>query len=208
MNSEKKIKVFDDVFDYQMREYVYNLAKNSNFKIGWEDTPIIEHREKVFLHSMWQHENAEFINKGFIPSIKNRELLELIGGRQPSLIVLNCTLKNDIYLPHTHIDQDVLLYYINMEWKREWYGETQFFSENLNEIIFTNPYVPGRMVWFDGTIPHTIKTQSSSAPKYRFSVSLFFEKLNNKLNSVRSMEKTEKLIKFDGKDIKIKPDAD
>ena len=63
-----------------------------------------------------------------------------------------------------------------MEWKQEWWGETQFLSEDLKEIIFTNPYVPGRAVWFDGAIPHTIKTQSAIAPKYRFSLSLFFWK--------------------------------
>ena len=63
-----------------------------------------------------------------------------------------------------------------MEWKQEWWGETQFLSEDLKEIIFTNQYVPGRVIWFDGEIPHTIKTQSFSAPKFRFSLSIFFDR--------------------------------
>ena len=176
IDKKQKIKIFDDVFEYQKREQLYDLSINSNFRIGWADTSIIEHSEKVFMYSRWDREYEMFVNKEFTPFIKNKELLELIGDREPVKVILNCTLHSDTYLTHTHRDNDVLLYYINMDWKQEWGGETQFLSENLNEIIFTNPYVPGRMVWFDGSIPHTIKTQSFDGSKYRFSVSLFFRK--------------------------------
>ena len=168
-----KIKIFDDVFEHMNKTYLYEKAVRSNFKIGWRDTDIIEHREKVYMHSEWEN---EMVARDILPLVKNKNLLELINSRNPSKCILNCTLQNDVYLPHAHPDTDVLLYYINMEWKQEWWGETQFLSEDLKEIIFTNPYVPGRAVWFDGAIPHTIKTQSAIAPKYRFSLSLFFWK--------------------------------
>ena len=175
-DKKEKIKTFDNVFEYQKRENIYELALVSRFQIGWEDTNILEHREKAFIHSRWDYEHNLFVEKEFIPHIKNKELLKLIDGRKPEQVVLNCTLQNDVYIPHVHRGDDVLLYYVNMEWKQEWWGETQFLSEDLNEIIFTSPYVPGRFIWFDGTTPHTIKTQSSVAPKYRFSLSLFFRK--------------------------------
>tara|TARA_R110002020_G_scaffold150066_2_gene326583 strand:- start:798 stop:1343 length:546 start_codon:yes stop_codon:yes gene_type:complete len=175
-DKKERIKIFDDVFEYQKKEQIYDLALNSNFQIGWADTSIIEHSEKVFMYSRWDHQHINFAKKKFLPFVKNQKLIKLIDGRLPTKVILNCSIHSDIYLPHTHRDNDVLLYYINMDWKREWNGETQFLSENLNEIIFTNPYVPGRMVWFDGCIPHTIKTQSFGGPKYRFSVSLFFRK--------------------------------
>ena len=172
-NKVDKIKIFDDVFKYSNRMSIYELTLNSKFKIGWQDTNIIEHREKIFMHSEWEN---KMVIKDILPLIKNKNLLELIDGRYPFKSIVNCTTVNDIYLPHTHPEQNVLLYYINLEWKQEWYGETQFYSEDLKEIIFTNQYVPGRVIWFDGEIPHTIKTQSFSAPKFRFSLSIFFDR--------------------------------
>ena len=36
-------------------------------------------------------------------------------------------------------------------------------------------YVPGRLLMFDGTEPHSIRPQSFSGPQYRFTVSVFFK---------------------------------
>ena len=49
-------------------------------------------------------------------------------------------------------------------------------KNNINDIKFTSSYVPGRIILFDGTTPHAIRPQSSMAPKFRFSVSVFFNK--------------------------------
>ena len=48
--------------------------------------------------------------------------------------------------------------------------------DNINNIAYTTPYIPGRFILFDGSIPHTIRPQSSKAPKFRFTISIFFEK--------------------------------
>ena len=44
-----------------------------------------------------------------------------------------------------------------------------------NNIIFTSPYIPGRIILFDGNIPHAIRPQSTNGPKFRISITLFFE---------------------------------
>ena len=62
-----------------------------------------------------------------------------------------------------------------MDWKDGWYGETIFYNpDNINDIVFTSPYIPGRIILFDGDIPHAIRPQSSKASKFRISLSLFF----------------------------------
>ena len=91
---------------------------------------------------------------------------------------MNCSLFNDVFYKHTHSDSDVLLYYVNMEWKEEWYGETVFQNED-GSILYTQKYKPCSAVWFDGSIPHLIKPQSATAPKFRFSVSIFFKRNDN-----------------------------
>ena len=48
-------------------------------------------------------------------------------------------------------------------------------TNNLKEIAYTSSYIPGRIILFDGSIPHAIRPQSVKAPKFRFTLSLFFE---------------------------------
>ena len=46
--------------------------------------------------------------------------------------------------------------------------------DDINSIEYTSSYVPGRIILFDGNIPHAIRPQSINAPKYRFSLSVFY----------------------------------
>ena len=172
--SERDIKIYDNVFTYNFMSKLYRHAIEADYNIGWADTNIIENRGRVFMFSLW--DLPDFIKSGFLDNIKNDDLLKKIKNRFPSRCVINCGTFGDIYHPHVHGDKEVLLYYVNLDWKVEWNGETAFYSDNLKEITLANPYVPGRMVWFDGKTPHSIKPQTHSAPKYRFTISLFFDK--------------------------------
>ena len=77
---------------------------------------------------------------------------------------------------HIHQKQQVCLYYVNLDWRDGWHGETLFYNpDNLKEIAYTSLYIPGRIILFDGSIPHAIRPQSVKAPKFRFTLSLFFD---------------------------------
>ena len=169
----KNIQIYDNIFSHSFKSKLYKDIIARNYNIGWADTNIIEHRDKVFMYSLW--EIKEFVKSNFLTNIKDKNLLKKINKRLPSKIVVNCSTFGDVYIPHTHSNKEVLLYYVNLDWKKEWYGETEFYSDNLNETILSNPYVPGRIVWFDGEIPHSVKPQSHIGPKYRFTISLFFD---------------------------------
>lgn len=62
----------------------------------------------------------------------------------------------------THIDSyyntgyRTLMVFINHKWQKEWGGEFQLLENNNNKakIIKTIEYVPGRIIIFDGNIPH------------------------------------------------------
>ena len=68
------------------------------------------------------------------------------------------------------------MYYVNLDWEDGWYGETMFYNPNdLDEIVFTSAYKPGRIILFDGNIPHAIRPQSIKGPKYRMTLTVLFE---------------------------------
>jgi len=167
------IKVYDNVFSRSDSQIFYDFITKSSFMIGWQDNQTIEDKGIQFMHSKWSTKDVEKI--GLLKKIKNKDLLKQINNRVPHNTVCNCSKFGEVYSPHTHdLKPDVLLYYANLDWKRQWYGETLFYSEDLKDIIHTIPYVPGRIVWFKGEIPHSIRPSSSIAPQYRFTVSFFF----------------------------------
>ena len=51
-----------------------------------------------------------------------------------------------------------------------------FYKNNKRDILLAAPYVPNRLIIFDGSVPHTITSQSVLGPTYRFTISLFFSK--------------------------------
>ena len=130
----KVIKVYDNVIERQYREDFYHIFSKRQFNIGWGDSVAIEDRDKQFWYSeIWIE---EFQKLGFLDKITDKDLLGKIDNRTPNQIVVNCTTYSDVYLPHTHYDTDVLLYYINLDWKQEWWGESLFYSDDLKDIIY------------------------------------------------------------------------
>jgi len=91
---------------------------------------------------------------------------------------VNLSTPTDCHWAHTHKDHTVLLYYVNKHWKHDWAGETMFFNDDLSEVAYASVYKPGRIIVFDGEIPHSVRPQSSIAPNYRFTLSLFFKNNN------------------------------
>ena len=92
--------------------------------------------------------------------------------------VINLATPSSIQFPHTHGDSTVITYYINPEWKKEYYGETIFYNDSMTHCVGTALYEPNSAVVFDGQIPHSIRPASHVAPSYRFSLSIFFRKRN------------------------------
>jgi len=176
LNDGKKIDVFDDVFSLQTRTDIFNYCINSNFKIGWGDSPLPERKpHDQFVHSQYTKKDLETIK--IFDCLKHKEISDTLNGCVDVMSILNLSVPSDVNHIHTHKEKKVLLYYVNLEWNQGFHGETLFYTEDLESIQFASPYTPGRIMVFDANIPHTIRPQSIIAPQYRFSLSIFF---NNK----------------------------
>ena len=170
------IETLDNAFSVNTRARYYDIFKKSNFNIGWEDTNEIETQSNKFLYSEYREKDLDRLS--LAKDICNTEFgREIFTKYSVSRCVLNLSKPGDIYINHTHIQSKVLLYYGNIRWQDEWCGETLFYNDNMKEILFASPYIPGRFILFDGNLPHTIRAQTSNAPHYRFTFSIF---LNNK----------------------------
>ena len=170
------IETFDNVFEESIRADIYFLAIMAKYQIGWDDTAVFEHRQFPCLHhSLTKQKWGEL---DLISRIQNQQLHNKINNLKFVSATINLAVPSSIQFPHSHNESHVLLYYINPEWKNEYYGETLFYDEFAEEIVHTSIYKPGRCILFDGKTPHSIRPSSHVAPQYRFTLFVSFTEKN------------------------------
>ena len=172
------IEIFDDIIPLSVRTAIYTFTANSNYRIvGWHDRSDLELRHKVNLHSNWSLENLQ--DSKIIPYVE--KVLQQSSFKDYTLkdfdqCVINLVKPGDFYYIHTHVIGTIsILYYVNLQWEQNWAGETLFYKENMKEIEFASPYIPGRFTLFDKE-PHTIRPQSIIGPAFRFTLGIFLRK--------------------------------
>lgn len=170
----RSIFIIDNAVTYTEQEKFYNAVVHESYKIGFEDTDAVERLSNKYLHCSWSPENL--YNSGFRDILAKTKLWDKVNTLALKRITINLSVPSDTYFPHCHHNQWSLIYYANLDWKTEWGGETLFYDNTLSNIVFASAYIPGRIILFDGEIPHSIKSQNDLAPHYRFSLALFFDK--------------------------------
>ena len=165
------IKIYDNFFPNDQSAHINNFVLKSLYKLGWEDTEEPQHRAYPNLHSSYSPEDVAKI-KILEPILKKVKLTK----KHYSKCMVNLTKPLDVNFIHMHPGCIVALYYANMHWDPEWGGETLFYEKDRKTIGLASPYIPNRLVIFDGKVPHTIKSQNLLGPSYRFTIGMFFNK--------------------------------
>ena len=168
------LSVFNNIVPYDIKHDIWEYCIKSNYKLGWVDT---EQPEKYDLNAYSHWSIEDFKLTGLLPHIQNCiNNTDLFTNKNLSKVICNLVRSNDVHYLHIHHNQQVCLYYVNLDWRDGWHGETLFYNpDDLSEIVYTSLYTSGRIILFDGSIPHAIRPQSVKAPKFRISLSLFFD---------------------------------
>jgi hypothetical protein len=177
VDDRRKIEVYDNSFSSAEKYQIYLYMVNSKFSISRISAPIPEANSvrKTLQCNLSLRDNLNigiFNNKIVVDYIRKQFQKNEI--RLHHAYILLCT-AGDLYQYHldSNIETNITgLYYGNIEWRPEWEGETHFSDENMSEIIYTSSFIPGRLVFFDATIPHKSSQPSADAPYYRFALAM------------------------------------
>lgn len=171
----KSLDVFDGIFPFGFVLNAYSFCKKSNFSIGWADGGDRNFaKEDEFIHCTFIDGDLEKL--GIVEHLqKIPYIVNALSGMVNTKNVLNLSFPTEANFVHTHPEKKVLLYYANTDWADGYHGETMFYSEDRRAVQFCSSYVPGRLIMFDGKIPHTIRPQSPIGPKYRFTLAMLFD---------------------------------
>lgn len=168
------IEIYDDIFSLQFKLNAYDFVKKSLFRLGWDDSTVPERKSHdLHLHSEYSREDLERL--GIIRELEGSPLLDSLAGYEIKRTVVNLTLPCSTFYIHHHPQSKILLYYVNIEWKDGWHGETMFYSDSLKEVEYCSPFTPGRIILFDGKCPHALRPQSFTAPQLRFTLAVIFD---------------------------------
>lgn len=170
-----KYEIIDNAYSAQDRWKMYDFARNSRYVFGWAESgweDVNGHRR--VLHSNYSLEDVE--NMGVLRLHNSSRIDELIGGRTPVKQVINLAAPSDTFNAHTHPDKEVFIYYCNFRWNPEWAGETIIYSEHEYEAEHAITFRPGRVLWLNAGVMHTLRPPSQAAPEHRFTFAALFNR--------------------------------
>jgi Rps23 Pro-64 3,4-dihydroxylase Tpa1-like proline 4-hydroxylase len=172
-------KVFDNTVPFNIQQHIYEFVIRSNYNIkGWSDRDDLD-ISKHDIHSKWSLQDLKnsLLYSYVIDVLEKTKNDFNFNDFEFQHSTVNLSKKSDYYYTHTHGEKIiVVLYYVNLEWKQEWAGETLFFDEYNKEAVGVNSFLPGRLIVFDGKTPHSIRPQSTIGPEYRFTIGTFVKK--------------------------------
>ena len=168
----KKITVIDDAFSMQKRIFFENFAIHSKYTNKGEDYATEFSNTSGIKNLVSGFTDEDFKN---FQLIGNCDYIDsfLVGKVISNYKIHLLTLAN-VSVPHTDNEQYTFLYYPNLHWDIRFGGETVFYSEDLTEIEYSSLYVPGRVIIFDGSIPHMGRTPTilCTKPRYVFAMNV------------------------------------
>lgn len=177
--NNKYIDVYDDLFTFEeisrmfikVRQYSYSAT---NFSDGFRSHIYGEkHKLKYVFQSREESINFGYINK--LKSVNPDFVNSYIVHRQ----YVNLGTLSDfdtVHIDDNHLESPrTALYYPHPDWNIHWGGHTHFFDDALEHIEYTAAYRPGRLVLFDGHIPHCGTPPNIAAQDKRYVVTSKFQ---------------------------------
>ena len=159
------IVTVDNPFGSAFHETLYDYVINSYFKIGSQDGPSpLDRRNHVYIHSDYSIDDVNRI--GLLDKLKQVPEFSLYKDLRLLRTTINCSVPSDTNFIHTHDNQISLVYYVNLDWKPEWAGETVFFDHE-DEIVTAVLPKFGRLVVFPSAMLHAARSVSRICSQLR-----------------------------------------
>lgn len=184
------VYVFDNILDCSDQFKYYIFAENSNFKKNNKDR-LDSTISKKYLKWRCDLSEQECSQLGFF-DVVNKAISKIFEEKEkflikPVLAYINYSNYSDVDLIHVdqaesnenaNISHWTFLLYGNHIWNSDWSGETKFYSQDKNEILYSSMIKPGRALLFDGKIPHSASAPSriSQESRYTYALKLELEK--------------------------------
>jgi len=167
LSSGREILVFDNVFPFDKRDFMYRKLLGSKFKIDGNDGAYPEHKSDQQIYA--EYGAQEVFELGFLDSPHIKHILENYLVDMPvAQVRVNLNSTHDVVKFHVDaMGGKTMLYFANINWHPDWGGHTLFADDQVTEVEYCSMFKPGRLILFDGSIPHCTGLVTNAAKVYR-----------------------------------------
>lgn len=174
---QKEVEIFDNIFTAEEKLKLYLFACNSKYSIIRSALDIPESTQ--YPRTLKCSLNLSDVLSPYFNFFSNKTVLDYVQKNHLrfSDAYINLTTSDDLDSYHTDTffpSSKTMLYYLNTEWQTNWEGETHFSDSQMQEILFSCSFIPGRLVVLDPTIPHKSSQPSRAAKFHRLVLVLKF----------------------------------
>lgn len=162
------LDVYDDVFTFAERTAFFNFLLNSKYRVNGGDS----FNRGYQIYSDFNLDDMK--NSGMLDSSGFQEIDKKYNllNRNIKQIRINFSPPSEQNKVHDDGAGLTFLYYATVDWNVDWGGHTLFMNNTVDEAEYTCLYKPGRVVVFDGRIPHMIMTPTNLAKIPRYSLAI------------------------------------
>jgi Rps23 Pro-64 3,4-dihydroxylase Tpa1-like proline 4-hydroxylase len=168
--------IVDDQVRNDHRDKIFEMAGQLEYGLGWSDN---NWNGEVFLHKLIDDTPISYLLNDYYKDIFSSEWPEFSNYELKQTLV-NCGVPGAVNLHHRDQYKEeyknliTILYMVNPRWDPSWGGELKLWDDKKEEVTKVVPYVPGRIVAFDGETSHCAGTFSYKAPYWRFTIASWY----------------------------------
>jgi len=180
--NNKKIIIYNQLFDTRENLHIYNLIVNSNFQRTNVDVPFYSNTDrdvKWISYINPTSEISEIINSKYTKCINDFLWSEISiidqyinYGNNSTVDFIHC----DNYNLLSKNNNYTILHFANHTWNPNWHGNLLFFNDECTEIIQGIVPTPGKVVIFDANLNHSATPCNIKAeyPRYTIATKILY----------------------------------
>jgi hypothetical protein len=181
ISENKKIFIYDELFHHQDLQDIYAYVeqgeyKRSNLDLVYFNNQSVDYKwsRMIGINDHWfkrvvgiYTDNIDELKHS--PFTVERSYINFSTMDTVDMIHCDCLAENT--------KQFTLLHYANWFWNPNWHGETVFYDDQGQDVVAAVSLKPGRVVFFNGNIPHSAIAPSriSEYPRYTIANKLQFQ---------------------------------
>jgi len=173
ISENKKIHIYDDIFHLQDLQDIFAFVEQGEFKRTNLDLVYFNNQNVDYKWSRLIGINDHWFKR--VIEIYNKHIDEL---KQPFTVersYINFSTMETVDMIHCdcladNTKQFTMLHYANWYWEPNWHGETIFYDDQGQDVVAAVSLKPGRVVFFNGNIPHSAIAPARIAAYPRFTI--------------------------------------
>lgn len=170
---DKKVVVYDGIFTYQENLEIFEFICQQPYIRSNIDNNFANIKDVNVKWSCLLRESNPITH---ILNTRYHQIDELKNTRHEILRqYINYSTMETVDMIHYDSRSDqpgfyTLLHYGNYVWDKNWHGETVFYNADASEILLSTMPKPGRLVFFDSSIPHCARAPSKLTEYSRYTI--------------------------------------